>query len=269
MQDPSKKEHSLKQAISLEREAYDLRSQQQIEKAFEAYDKAASFYQEAGEHLKSAMCYASAASCWNIHTGWQPLKNAATRNHFAAQEAMKSKSYDYARSLFREAAILYEREGDGENYSACFMGTQRADANYAWEIFLRGKSDEARAGLLEVKWKDRVAALGRWLFNTLSRLIWGYGERPLRTLLFAAGVILVSAFFYDVSGRVLSHGVLKPVSYFDSLYFSIVTFATVGYGDYLPVGWVRLVSVLEGLSGIFLAPLFLVALTRRYLRMYR
>ena len=269
MKDHSGKEKSLDHAIALEREAYEFRSQQNIEKAFESYDKAASLYRDAGEHLKSAMCYASAATCWNIRTGWQPLRNAATRHHFAAEEAIKAKSYDYARSLFREAALLYEREGDGENYSACFMGAQRADGNYSREIFLYGRSGQMPGGFLEIQWKDRLAALGRWIFNILSRLVWGYGERPSRALLTGGFVILLSAFFYDISNLILVHGISQPINYLEAVYFSVITFATVGYGDFLPTGWARIISVLEGLSGIFFAPLFLVALTRRYLRMSR
>ena len=77
-------EETLEQAIALERQAHEFRSQQKIEEAFNLLDKAASLYRQAGEHLKSALCYASAATCWNIHTGWQPLRNAATRNELAA-----------------------------------------------------------------------------------------------------------------------------------------------------------------------------------------
>ena len=74
----------LEQAIALEREAYQFRAEQKIQQAFETYDKAATFYRDAGEHLKAALCFASAATCWNIHTGFQPLRNASTRTHLAA-----------------------------------------------------------------------------------------------------------------------------------------------------------------------------------------
>ena len=57
------------------------------------------------------------------------------------------------------------------------------------------------------------------------------------------------------------------IDLFESLYLSIVTYTTVGYGDYLPMGWTRGVAGIEALSGMFLTPLFLIGLTRRYLRM--
>lgn len=50
----------------------------------------------------------------------------------------------------------------------------------------------------------------------------------------------------------------------DALYFSGVTFATIGYGDIVPAGHARCVAVIEGLSGVLLASCFVVSLVRRH-----
>ncbi len=260
----------LEPAIALERNAHRLRSEQKTEEAFSAFDEAGNLYRDAGEHLKAAVCFASAATCWNIRTGWQPLRNAATRNDLAAQEAMNAKHYDYARSLFREAALLYEKEADSEHYSMCFYRSQIADAKLSWEIFVHSRKEWGLADLSRnIRLKDRFTAFLRWALNTFGRITWGYGERPFRTFLLAAGVILLSATFYSFSGQVLHQGVIRSVSFFEALYMSMITYTTVGFGDYLPMGWTRIVAAHEALAGIFLTPLFLIALTRRYLRMYR
>ncbi len=256
----------IQQALLLEREAHDLRANQKIEPAFEAYDRAGNLYRECGEHLKAAFCFASAATCWNIRTGWQPLHNAATRNDMAAKQAMLAKNYDYARSLFREAALLYEKEGDIENYSSCYYESQRADAKRAWALFASGNTSP-QALEIEIKGTQRLRALFTWLANTMNSFVWGYGEKPSRTLGMAATIILVSALLYDISGKILVHGHQQPIYFFEALYFSLTTFTTVGFGDYLPLGWVRGVAVSEAMSGIVLMPLFLVGLTRRYLRL--
>jgi len=266
------KQAAIEQANIYERKAHQLLEDHKIQESFDAFDRAGVIYRQSGEHLKSAMCFASAATCWNIHTGTQPVKNAATRNHFAALEAMKAENYDYARSLYRDAAMLYEKEGDGESYSLCYMGAQIADSKSAWDIFTGRKKDSIGFGagyLHDAKSRSRMGAFFRWLLNGWSRAVWGYGERPLRTIVTAVAVILLCALGYQLSGQIMAHGVERPVDFGESLYFSIITFATVGYGDYLPLGGARVIAVVEGLFGISLVPLFLVALTRRYLRLYR
>ena len=258
----------LQRAVSREREAHQFKSEGKIQEAFIAFDEAALLYGRSNEHLKAALCFASAASCWNIHTGIQPLRNAATRTHQAAKEAMKASSYHYARTLFLEAALLYEREGDFRNYSSCFYESKRSEAKLWWTLFARGLKQDR--GLPEQgNLKERVAALGRWLLNNFNFLIWGYGEKPFRTFLVAFFLITLSAAAYSVSGQISYHGTLQPISFLEGLYMSVITYTTVGFGDYLPLGWTRAFAMLEALSGIFLAPLFLVGLTRRYLRMYR
>lgn len=262
----------LEEALALERKAHQLRGEKKIGEAFEAFDRAAVLYRNAGEHLKAALCFASAASAWNLHTGWQPLSQAALRTYWAAQEAMKAKNYDYARTLYRDAALLFEKEGDSENYSACFLESHRADRKRAWEIFAGDKEKTALMTSESIGWSQRMNSLIRWLINSLSDLVWGYGERPLRTGIAACVVISICALFYFASsfaGLILAEGVRRPVYFDEALYLSVITYSTVGYGDYLPLGAIRILASLEALIGIFLTPLFLIALSRRYLRMYR
>ena len=263
------KNEDLKKAAALEKEAAVLLKEKKINEAFEAYQETAHIYQLHDEPLKAALCFASAASCWHIRSGHQPLRVTASCSEQAAHEAMKAKAYDYARWLYREAAMFYEQEGDDERYSACFFNAQEALQKSLWATFLSGKKkEESTEGSIPVLWNQRVLAFFKGLMGLTSRFLWGYGERPMRTLAAAFFVIVFSAFLYKISGHIRAEDMLRPINFGEALYFSMVTFATVGYGDYLPMGWARIVAVLEGMSGIFLTPLFLVALTRRYLRLY-
>lgn len=47
------------------------------------------------------------------------------------------------------------------------------------------------------------------------------------------------------------------LSILDYLYFSVVTFATLGYGDITPEGFSKLLVIIEVLSGMFLAAIFI------------
>lgn len=50
------------------------------------------------------------------------------------------------------------------------------------------------------------------------------------------------------------------------MYFSLTTFVTLGYGDYAPTGWLKLVTGLEALAGVTLLALFTVAWGRKMVR---
>jgi hypothetical protein len=43
-----------------------------------------------------------------------------------------------------------------------------------------------------------------------------------------------------------------PLLFFDAMYFSAITFTTVGFGDLAPVGPIRLLSGIEALTGLVL-----------------
>lgn len=258
----------IEQAIALEREAHRLRGEGKIDQAFQTFDRAAKLFQEANEPLKAAVCFSSAATCWNIHTGWQPLRNAATRNESAALQALVAQDHAYAETLFSEAALLYEKEGDFTKYSYCYRRAKDARLIRLWKTFTQREGQSSHSvGLQAVSWKDRGSTFLSWWLGSLNRLIWGYGEMPFRTFGIAWGVIALSDFCYYVSGSVLTGGFVQKIGLFESFYLSVITYTTVGYGDYLPMGWIRGVAALEALSGILFTPLFLIALTRRYLRM--
>ncbi len=258
----------IEQAIALEREAHRLRGEGKIDQAFQTFDRAAKLFQEANEPLKAAVCFSSAATCWNIHTGWQPLRNAATRNESAALQALAAQDHAYAETLFSEAALLYEKEGDFTKFSYCYQRSKDARLVRLWRTFTRTRPDVPGAvGLEAASWKERIVTFISWILGSLNRLIWGYGELPFRTFTIVCAVIILSACCYYVSGTVLTGGSVQKIDLFESLYMSIITYTTVGYGDYLPAGWVRGVAAVEALSGVLITPLFLIALTRRYLRM--
>jgi len=52
----------------------------------------------------------------------------------------------------------------------------------------------------------------------------------------------------------------------DPLYFSIMSFVTLGYGDFAPVGVCKLITGIEALLGVTLLSLFTVGLGRKLVR---
>ena len=104
----------------------------------------------------------------------------------------------------------------------------------------------------------------------------GYGERPLRVIVFSLFFIFICGLAYFVLG-VADGGSLVAfdaaasareniVSLFKSLYFSVVTFTTLGYGDLVPVGVSRLVAAVEAFAGSFTLALFVVVFVKKMTR---
>jgi len=106
--------------------------------------------------------------------------------------------------------------------------------------------------------------LGRWLF--------GYGERPVRVLVASVLIILVCGLFYSSPYAELSYraeSVPTGWSLMDGLYFSTITFTTLGFGDMYPAyhhQLTRCIAMAEAVSGACLMALFVVALSKRYSR---
>jgi len=258
-------------AALLEKEACRLRTEGRTEQACQHYDQAAKLYQEAGSPSKAATCYASAADCWNVRTGRQSFRNAAARTESAAVQAFLARDYRTARDLFGDGAILYRKEGDDVKRSYCYLRAKDAHLRLLWHSLLPDPKRKAMTcpALPTGSWKEKVAVGGSLLLHVASRALWGHGERPFRTLVFAAGIILVSAVLYRWSGQVVYDGFPMSADFGEALYFSVNTFTTLGYGDLVPLGWTRMLAGAEALSGMLLAPLFMIALARRYLRIDR
>ncbi len=112
-----------------------------------------------------------------------------------------------------------------------------------------------------------VSALVGMVFG---RFLFGYGERPLRVLAAAVLVIFGWAKLYYPYGIAMDNipevGPPCPVNFAERLYFSVVTFTTLGYGDLQPATDMRFWAGLEALTGAFLMALFVVAMARKFTR---
>ncbi|HLD32274.1 MAG TPA: ion channel [Candidatus Peribacteraceae bacterium] len=97
--------------------------------------------------------------------------------------------------------------------------------------------------------------------NTLSYsqlfLIWGE-----LALLFAFGY-----FLFSTIGDVQHHGPVELVNtkgvwtrFFDSLYFSVVTATTTGYGDIVPRGFSKILSSIQSITAVFISAVFVAKL---------
>ncbi|MFT5705245.1 MAG: hypothetical protein ACI8SK_001200 [Shewanella sp.] len=104
----------------------------------------------------------------------------------------------------------------------------------------------------------------------------GYGEAPLRVIGFSMGLIMISAMFYFFTG--LSYGTqlhqfqmsndfqTNFYLFFNCIYYSVVTFTTLGYGDFTPVGFSKVIAAIEAFTGSFTIALFVVVFVKKMTR---
>lgn len=115
--------------------------------------------------------------------------------------------------------------------------------------------------------------------RTISKIVdlfCGYGERSLRVISFSIFQIFSFALCYIHIGVQNNEEVIRwsnDASFFDNmrnfyecLYFSVVTFTTLGYGDYTPIGIGRGLAASEAFLGNFTLALFVVVFVKKMTR---
>jgi tetratricopeptide (TPR) repeat protein len=247
----------------LEKEAHILLAQENFAEAYRLFKKSAQIYKNQGNHKEAALCFSSAASCWAIKSGEKTFYNAAMTYEEAATQAHISGDPEYASLLYRYAAINYERDLEFINFSDCFYRSKECYREFLTLSLLSPKKIYHIAkGGQESGITKRVFL---WLALTFSFLVWGHGERPARTFYSGIFLVFLSAFVY-MCGVLSKDGVIFKPNFFEAFYFSMVTFTTVGFGDIIPVGFAKFMVMLEAFSALFITPIFVIGLSRKYLR---
>ncbi|MGB0360084.1 MAG: ion channel [Endozoicomonas sp.] len=111
-----------------------------------------------------------------------------------------------------------------------------------------------------------------WLIDMVS----GYGESPQKVVGFSLVLILCCSLVYLCTG-IMDNGAIvrfdehqslgaNLVFWLDCLYFSVVTFTTLGYGDLTPLGFSRVIAAFEAFTGSFSLALFVVLFVKKIIR---
>jgi hypothetical protein len=119
-----------------------------------------------------------------------------------------------------------------------------------------------------------------WIKHTFFYWLSGYGERPMWVLRWMATFVLVFAWIqglfglYDGDTPVVGPGIewIPTIGGLDrfltALYFSMVTFTSLGYGDVRPAEWwlPRILAGVEATIGLALMALLMVCVVRKFSR---
>ena len=187
--------------------------------------------------------------------------------HISEWERMKL--YHNARALYRQLNIWHQNHGysdiSGEflfrewvckRLEAQQQLTEGSSWRHPWRAFR----------IFNLQWW-RTLVYFHWL--AVHEVLFGYGERPMRIIYTAAAVVLGFAllyFLYPLSELWSFNGSQLLDRWWQSLYFSLVSFTTLGYGGWIdhPDNWLRYLGGLQSFIGLFITAMYLVTFTRKW-----
>lgn len=187
-------------------------------------------------------------------------------------------SQDETTTMFQKAEQFrllkenFRNNGQYEDEDSAYIEFKRCESKAILEEDLKKGKKDAATGYVSYYFQ-------RFVFDEVGR----YGTAPTRVLvnmILAFTVFSLMYFVFSISetltslGHVVAGGAetkyLKdlPVleAFGNSLYYSGITFFTVGYGDYFATGLLKPIAVFEGFCGVFLMSYFTVAFVRKILR---
>ncbi len=116
-----------------------------------------------------------------------------------------------------------------------------------------------------MRYDRKTKNMGKKFLLYLLDWIGAYGTNPWRVAGTMAVIIVLSSLFYMLGGDIDVK--VSENCFFESIYFSVITFLTIGYGDLSPKNEITAaVAAVEGFFGLFLMSYFVVALVRKTLR---
>ena len=232
----------------------------------------------------------------NNRRGKISFKRAHLENTYLDIELVEDIFIDFTDTLLKNTKIEKSRI---ENH---ILQEKEKEFSKAKEIYLLLKNNfhsigrYADEGWAFTKEKDmdrksncHFKTLHRWLWSCFLNMIYGYGERPCNVIKTAVAIIIIFALSFSFIGLgnpeiielkgtaihqnsgnivdLVSKGLLKNNvirNFPDSLYFSTITFTTLGYGDFRPLeGWGRILAGSEAFIGAFMMALFVYTFARR------
>ncbi|RZK40311.1 MAG: hypothetical protein EOO90_15465 [Pedobacter sp.] len=140
-------------------------------------------------------------------------------------------------AYFMERLYEYKYNLHSMRFFAAFKQIWKVDFNYAWPDI-----------------RENFTKLWNVIADFISLLIWGFGEKPFRTLLFTLATVIIYSLIYYFSDVTAIGG-----NYRNCLYLSSIMFSTLGFGDYTPFATsdLKLVLASESLIGAFTFGLFI------------
>jgi len=157
-------------------------------------------------------------------------------------------------STYQTLKKTYADQGDDKNAIFYFLREKELErkslfnAIFNQRVYSSFRISRVRKLLLILK--GIVIATYLYLLSFLNNFYWGYGRKPFRIIGCSLVVIIICAIFYQYNQDLMNKPNHRAImSFTDSFYFSSVTFTTLGYGDFTPNGFLRIITAFEAIFG--------------------
>ena len=105
----------------------------------------------------------------------------------------------------------------------------------------------------------------KWVLDWAAELSCGYGEKPMRSIVCATGILLIFPILFWLSGGVVSDtGLMTWLDYFN---YSLGAFTTMGFSEFrATTSSAQTLTSIEALLGISILALLMFTLGKRISR---
>jgi len=226
------------------------------------------------------------------------IKKRQIDNHILQE---KEKKFTEAKEIYLLLKNNFHSIGQYDDESWAFTKEKNMERkSYYMKAFMKNVESEEEKNEEKVAKKNKSKVVSyftwvkikefiKWLWSCFCNAIYGYGEKPQNVVISAIIIILLFSVFFSILGinspeiiemksptvqeifnsdsEIISKGILisKTTNYsIDCIYFSAITFTTLGYGDFRPLeGWGRILAGSEAFIGAFMMALFVYTFARR------
>lgn len=119
--------------------------------------------------------------------------------------------------------------------------------------------------------RERVSSFFRWHSFWIFHAFTGFGERWWWTVLWALGFVALFGFIYWGGSQLgwfqfgFKPEMMPHINFFTYIYLSVVTFATLGFGDITPLCWqAQIPVIIEVILGYVFLGLIVTIIARRF-----
>lgn len=146
------------------------------------------------------------------------------------------KNIEYSKNDYENAKINYRI---AKNQCSATGDYEKLGHYYYMERYYGGRC------IKRSTFRSNMQYINAKFMDFLSRIIIGYGEKPLNIFIISFFIISLFAILYMITGvkyndKIIKIGEVKNIyelikNYTDLWYFSMITFSTVGYGDMIVI----------------------------------